>query len=155
MRFPKRTEPSMFLQKWYVKDWLFLIFVFFLHSPHVFHFGPFSRLVTEALQKMKGKIPEIAGSHISSRVLQVYLFFYLSFYLFIYLFLISIRLSYRLVACSFDCFKFIFVFQLIDLCQALFTSWTRCSIWRAPATFPYSSVQCICCSLSKEDAGQW
>lgn len=30
------------------------------------------RLVTEAVQKMKGKIPEIAGSHISSRVLQVY-----------------------------------------------------------------------------------
>lgn len=29
-----------------------------------------SKLVTEALQKMKGKIPEIAGSHISSRVLQ-------------------------------------------------------------------------------------
>ncbi|XP_061349186.1 pumilio homolog 24 isoform X2 [Gastrolobium bilobum] len=29
-----------------------------------------AKLVTEALQKMKGKIPEIAGSHISSRVLQ-------------------------------------------------------------------------------------
>ncbi|KAL2338996.1 hypothetical protein Fmac_013442 [Flemingia macrophylla] len=29
-----------------------------------------ARLVTEALQKMKGKIAEIAGSHISSRVLQ-------------------------------------------------------------------------------------
>ncbi|KAJ9699672.1 hypothetical protein PVL29_005507 [Vitis rotundifolia] len=29
-----------------------------------------SRLVSEALQKMKGKIPEIAGSHVSSRVLQ-------------------------------------------------------------------------------------
>ncbi|KAG2721386.1 hypothetical protein I3760_02G079700 [Carya illinoinensis] len=29
-----------------------------------------SKFVTEALQKMKGKIPEIAGSHISSRVLQ-------------------------------------------------------------------------------------
>lgn len=29
------------------------------------------RFVAEALQKMKGKIPEIAGSHISSRVLQV------------------------------------------------------------------------------------
>lgn len=29
------------------------------------------RLITEALQKMKGKIPEIAGSHVSSRVLQV------------------------------------------------------------------------------------
>ncbi|XP_030540132.1 pumilio homolog 24 [Rhodamnia argentea] len=29
-----------------------------------------SRLVTEALQKMKGKISEIAGSHVSSRVLQ-------------------------------------------------------------------------------------
>lgn len=31
-----------------------------------------SSLVTEALEKMKGKIPEIAGSHVSSRVLQVY-----------------------------------------------------------------------------------
>lgn len=30
------------------------------------------RLITEALQKMKGKIPEIAGSHVSSRVLQVF-----------------------------------------------------------------------------------
>uniref|UniRef100_A0A803MTT6 PUM-HD domain-containing protein n=1 Tax=Chenopodium quinoa TaxID=63459 RepID=A0A803MTT6_CHEQI len=29
-----------------------------------------SKFVSEALQKMKGKIPEIAGSHISSRVLQ-------------------------------------------------------------------------------------
>ncbi|KAH1091260.1 hypothetical protein J1N35_018517 [Gossypium stocksii] len=29
-----------------------------------------SKLITEALQKMKGKIPEIAGSHVSSRVLQ-------------------------------------------------------------------------------------
>ncbi|KAG4929365.1 hypothetical protein AAZX31_17G028600 [Glycine max] len=29
-----------------------------------------AKLVTEALQKMKGKIPEIAGSHISSRILQ-------------------------------------------------------------------------------------
>ncbi|KAE9602580.1 hypothetical protein Lalb_Chr12g0201101 [Lupinus albus] len=29
-----------------------------------------TKLVTEALQKMKGKIHEIAGSHISSRVLQ-------------------------------------------------------------------------------------
>lgn len=29
------------------------------------------RLISEALQKMKGKIPEIAGSHVSSRVLQV------------------------------------------------------------------------------------
>uniref|UniRef100_A0A2N9HEV0 PUM-HD domain-containing protein n=1 Tax=Fagus sylvatica TaxID=28930 RepID=A0A2N9HEV0_FAGSY len=29
-----------------------------------------SKLVSEAIQKMKGKIPEIAGSHISSRVLQ-------------------------------------------------------------------------------------
>ncbi|GAV64175.1 hypothetical protein CFOL_v3_07693 [Cephalotus follicularis] len=29
-----------------------------------------SKLVSEALQKMKGKIPEIAGSHVSSRVLQ-------------------------------------------------------------------------------------
>lgn len=29
-----------------------------------------AKLVTEALQKMKGKIPEIAGSHVSSRVLQ-------------------------------------------------------------------------------------
>ncbi|BAT77096.1 hypothetical protein LR48_Vigan01g302900 [Vigna angularis] len=29
-----------------------------------------AKLVTEAVQKMKGKIPEIAGSHISSRVLQ-------------------------------------------------------------------------------------
>ncbi|XP_059433723.1 pumilio homolog 24-like [Corylus avellana] len=29
-----------------------------------------SKFVTEALQKMKGKIPEIVGSHISSRVLQ-------------------------------------------------------------------------------------
>ncbi|KAJ7955158.1 pumilio-like 24 [Quillaja saponaria] len=29
-----------------------------------------SKLVTEALEKMKGKIPEIAGSHVSSRVLQ-------------------------------------------------------------------------------------
>lgn len=28
--------------------------------------------MTEALLKMKGKIPEIAGSHVSSRVLQVY-----------------------------------------------------------------------------------
>jgi hypothetical protein len=34
-------------------------------------------LVSEAIQKMKGKIPEIAGSHISSRVLQV------SFWLFL------------------------------------------------------------------------
>ncbi|KAG5000651.1 hypothetical protein AAZV13_08G177850 [Glycine max] len=43
-------------------------------------FAPFSRvsrratshvkLVTKALQKMKGKIPEIVGSHILSRVLQ-------------------------------------------------------------------------------------
>lgn len=33
--------------------------------------------MTEALQKMKGKIPEIAGSHVSSRVLQV--FFLISF----------------------------------------------------------------------------
>lgn len=31
----------------------------------------FARLVTEALEKMKGKIPEIASSHVSSRVLQV------------------------------------------------------------------------------------
>ncbi|KAJ0092038.1 hypothetical protein Patl1_24979 [Pistacia atlantica] len=30
-----------------------------------------SKLISEALQKMKGKIPEIAGSHVSSRVLQV------------------------------------------------------------------------------------
>ncbi|GLT45729.1 hypothetical protein SLA2020_195390 [Shorea laevis] len=29
-----------------------------------------SNLISEALQKMKGKIPEIAGSHVSSRVLQ-------------------------------------------------------------------------------------
>ncbi|KDO71778.1 hypothetical protein CISIN_1g0061651mg, partial [Citrus sinensis] len=29
-----------------------------------------SKLISEALQKMKGKIPEIAGSHVSSRVLQ-------------------------------------------------------------------------------------
>ncbi|XP_010259453.1 PREDICTED: pumilio homolog 24 isoform X2 [Nelumbo nucifera] len=29
-----------------------------------------SKLVSEALQKMKGKIPEVAGSHVSSRVLQ-------------------------------------------------------------------------------------
>ena len=29
------------------------------------------RLVSEALQKMKGKIPEIASSHVSSRVVQV------------------------------------------------------------------------------------
>ncbi|OMO58377.1 hypothetical protein COLO4_34697 [Corchorus olitorius] len=29
-----------------------------------------SKLITEALQKMKGKIPEIASSHVSSRVLQ-------------------------------------------------------------------------------------
>ncbi|KAF5737025.1 putative Penguin [Tripterygium wilfordii] len=29
-----------------------------------------SKFITEALQKMKGKIPEIAGSHVSSRVLQ-------------------------------------------------------------------------------------
>ncbi|CAN6468278.1 unnamed protein product [Victoria cruziana] len=29
-----------------------------------------SKIVTEALKKMKGKIPEIAGSHVSSRVLQ-------------------------------------------------------------------------------------
>ncbi|QCD80016.1 hypothetical protein DEO72_LG2g334 [Vigna unguiculata] len=29
-----------------------------------------AKLVTEAVQKMKGKIPEIAGSHISSRILQ-------------------------------------------------------------------------------------
>ncbi|KAJ0035556.1 hypothetical protein Pint_24442 [Pistacia integerrima] len=30
-----------------------------------------SKLISEALQKMKGKIPEIAGSHVSSRVLQI------------------------------------------------------------------------------------
>lgn len=29
------------------------------------------RFVTESLNKMKGKIPEIASSHVSSRVLQV------------------------------------------------------------------------------------
>lgn len=29
------------------------------------------RWISEALKKMKGKIPEIAGSHVSSRVLQV------------------------------------------------------------------------------------
>ena len=29
------------------------------------------RLVSDAVNKMKGKIPEIAGSHVSSRVLQV------------------------------------------------------------------------------------
>ncbi|KAK2645304.1 hypothetical protein Ddye_020499 [Dipteronia dyeriana] len=32
--------------------------------------GDRSKLVSEALQKMKGKIPEITGSHVSSRVLQ-------------------------------------------------------------------------------------
>lgn len=37
------------------------------------------RLITEALQKMKGKIPEIAGSHVSSRVLQVIFSLFLKF----------------------------------------------------------------------------
>lgn len=41
------------------------------------------RLVSEALQKMKGKIPEIASSHVSSRVLQVFNYlFFLNVYLF-------------------------------------------------------------------------
>lgn len=36
------------------------------------------RLISEALQKMKGKMHEIAGSHVSSRVLQVCVFFFFS-----------------------------------------------------------------------------
>jgi len=31
----------------------------------------FVRLISEAIRKMKGKVPEIAVSHVSSRVLQV------------------------------------------------------------------------------------
>lgn len=38
-----------------------------------------SRLITDALQKMKGKIPDIAGSHVSSRVLQVVFSFFFQF----------------------------------------------------------------------------
>jgi len=59
------------------------LFVFLVVVPIMSYFGLFYnfRLVTEALQKMKGKIPEIAGSHISSRILQVYELVYIFFQL--------------------------------------------------------------------------
>ena len=48
-----------------------LFFFFFFFFNFLFSVSIILRLVSEAIQKMKGKIPEIAGSHISSRVLQV------------------------------------------------------------------------------------
>lgn len=59
----------------------FYLFPYFLSTPFFFLcLELFKRLISEALQKMKGKIPEIAGSHVSSRVLQV--FFFLIFFLY-------------------------------------------------------------------------
>lgn len=48
-----------------------LIFVIDMLFDLLLLFITFASLVTEALEKMKGKIPEIASSHVSSRVLQV------------------------------------------------------------------------------------
>lgn len=42
-----------------------------LLSAETFLFAGLFRLISEALQKMKGKTLEIASSHVSARVLQV------------------------------------------------------------------------------------
>jgi len=47
---------------------IFIVLIFYLYFALQYNV----RLVTEALTKMKGKIHEIAGSHVTSRVLQVY-----------------------------------------------------------------------------------
>lgn len=60
---------SVNLPMWHVS--LLSIFSSLICSHLLFSISIILRLVAEALQKMKGKIPEIAGSHISSRVLQV------------------------------------------------------------------------------------
>lgn len=43
----------------------------------------------------------------------------------------------------------------IDLCKVLFTSWKGCGIWRASATFSYSSRQHLCSSCGEENVRQW
>lgn len=64
-------------------------------------------MISEALQKMKGKIPEIAGSHVSSRVLQVDIshFFAVFYFKHFVLLLISMFLIYSIFFCQ-TCVKY-------------------------------------------------
>lgn len=63
----------------------FILLRFIIACWTIFFFltGINLRLVSEALLKMKGKIHEIAGSHVSSRVLQVILTSYFLVYLYL------------------------------------------------------------------------
>jgi len=63
-----------------MKEIYFILFLVFIVLIFYLYFELYHnvRLVTEALRKMKGKIHEIAGSHITSRVLQVYFINFIS-----------------------------------------------------------------------------
>jgi len=79
-RLLKKTDPSMLLCIKDMKEIYFILFLVFIVLIFYLYFELYHnvRLVTEALRKMKGKIHEIAGSHITSRVLQVYFINFIS-----------------------------------------------------------------------------
>lgn len=67
----ERSKYVYFGYKIILASWVYSFILFFFFSHPGFFCLLIFRLITEAIQKMKGKIPEIACSHVSSRVLQV------------------------------------------------------------------------------------
>lgn len=120
--------------------WKIVIYLLLIFIMSFILFIHWCRLVSDALKKMKGKIPEIASSHVSSRVLQVLssLFFLL---------MTRIYDAPNGFANSF--------LLILDLCETLYTRWKECCVCGDSTSFYHSCQQYLCSSSGDKDAWKW